>query len=482
MGGVIRVLLVVLSWCVLVAPAQAAFPGANGKIVYIYDDFEIETAQVCTIPGGCITPTNGPIAREPAWSPDGQMIAAWDEISDNLFTTNEDNTSGHLVHSSAYGPSWSPQARGKIVFEAPLATINVDGTGYAPLTTNGSDGSPDWSPDGSQIAFTRLVGGNREIFLISPDTGQETRLTTTAAHETSPDFSPDGSRIIFSAGNQLHTIKADGTDRTPLPLAGTRPSWSPDGQQIVYEVEQSGFSDIYTADADGTDPVQRTFTGVFDAASDPDWQPLPVNTPSSHVRPAGASPFRVSLVPAFNECSTGNRTHGPPLAFPSCAPPQPGSSTLTVGVGDGSPALSRSVGFVRIAVWPGTPGGVDDTDARVQFSLTNVMRASDLSEYTGELRASAMVRLTDRESPVAQTTVDFPFEWDVPCVPTAATLDKSTCSVTTTLDSITPGAAGEGKRAVWGLDKVRVHDGGPDEDADTTADNSLFAVQGVFVP
>jgi hypothetical protein len=32
------------------------------------------------------------------------------------------------------------------------------------------------------------------------------------------------------------------------------------------------------------------------------------------------------------------------------------------------------------------------------------------------------------------------------------------------------------------MDQVKVYDGGPDEDADTSADNSLFAVQGVFVP
>jgi hypothetical protein len=92
------------------------------------------------------------------------------------------------------------------------------------------------------------------------------------------------------------------------------------------------------------------------------------------------------------------------------------------------------------------------------------------------------VRLTDRQGTVAQTTVGFPLEFDVPCTPTAATLDKSLCDVATTLDAVTPGAAAEGTRAVWALDQVRVYDGGPDEDTDTTADNSLFMTQGVFVP
>jgi len=52
----------------------------------------------------------------------------------------------------------------------------------------------------------------------------------------------------------------------------------------------------------------------------------------------------------------------------------------------------------------------------------------------------------------------------------------------TDLDAVLPGATPEGTRAIWQLDQVKVYDGGPDEDADTEGDNSLFAVQGVFVP
>jgi hypothetical protein len=53
--------------------------------------------------------------------------------------------------------------------------------------------------------------------------------------------------------------------------------------------------------------------------------------------------------------------------------------------------------------------------------------------------------------------------------------------VNTSADAVLPGAIQEGTRMIWALDRVRVYDGGPDGDADT-ADNSLFATQGVFVP
>ena len=64
------------------------------------------------------------------------------------------------------------------------------------------------------------------------------------------------------------------------------------------------------------------------------------------------------------------------------------------------------------------------------------------------------------------------------------TIDKSLCELTTTLDTRSwPGAAAEGDaRGLGASTQLKVFDGGPDEDADTTADNLLFAVQGVFVP
>ena len=45
-----------------------------------------------------------------------------------------------------------------------------------------------------------------------------------------------------------------------------------------------------------------------------------------------------------------------------------------------------------------------------------------------------------------------------------------------------PGAAPEGRRAIWQLGRVAVYDGGSDGDADTPAGDTLFATQGVFIP
>ena len=169
---------------------------------------------------------------------------------------------------------------------------------------------------------------------------------------------------------------------TNSPADDVAPAWSPDGTKIALSSTPSGQdSEIYTMNADGTGVNQLTDNTTNDHS--PDWQP--VQRP--HVRPKGATPFRVPLVPAYAQCTAPNRTHGPPLAFPSCNPPAPGSSRLTIGVGDGSPAFARGSGFVRMDVIVGAPGPPDDSDVNIRVNLTNVMRASDLSEYTGELRA-----------------------------------------------------------------------------------------------
>ena len=58
-------------------------------------------------------------------------------------------------------------------------------------------------------------------------------------------------------------------------------------------------------------------------------------------RPKGASPLRVSLVPAYKSCSAPNRSHGAPLSFPSCNPPDLESQFLTVGTPDSNGKASE---------------------------------------------------------------------------------------------------------------------------------------------
>ena len=48
--------------------------------------------------------------------------------------------------------------------------------------------------------------------------------------------------------------------------------------------------------------------------------------------------------------------------------------------------------------------------------------------------------------------------------------------------AVFPGSVKRLKRTIWALDDVRILDGGGDGDGDTTADNTVFARPGVFIP
>ena len=207
-----------------------------------------------------------------------------------------------------------------------------------------------------------------------------------------------------------------------------------------------------------------------------------------YARPAGASPLRVSLVPAYRACSAPDREHGPPLAFGSCNPPELRSDHLTVGTPDANGNAVASVGMMKFGVFPGNPStGADEADVNVTFSVTDVRRSSDEADYTGQLQAVATVRITDRDNELTPgggddpaTVSDFPFPATVPCVATPAAAG-ATCELNTTLDALVPGAVKEQDRSIWQMEAIQVFDGGSDGLA-STSPNTLFARQGIFIP
>jgi uncharacterized repeat protein (TIGR01451 family) len=206
-------------------------------------------------------------------------------------------------------------------------------------------------------------------------------------------------------------------------------------------------------------------------------------------RPKGATPMRASLVPAYNSCTAPNRTHGPPLAFPSCSPPAQSSGSLTVGTSDANGQPANSVGSVRFDVMPGILSSpLDEADVGVSLNITDVRRKADLLDYTGNVQGGFNLRITDRWNNVPAgggttpaTVVDIPFPLGANCSVTPDPTIGSTCSLATTIDAIVPNAVKEGQRAVWEIGQLTVSDGGPDGNVGT-APNTLFARQGVFVP
>jgi dienelactone hydrolase len=212
--------------------------------------------------------------------------------------------------------------------------------------------------------------------------------------------------------------------------------------------------------------------------------------PKGYARPRAAKPTRIALVPAYRPCASANAAHGAPLSAPACNPPVPSSGNLTVGTPDANGRPVASSGYVTlndVGESPIDPQNGDQADVQINASLTDVRRGSDFSDYTGELRAVLGLRITDRNNSDGTltdeggTATDVPLAFNIPCAATSGT-EGGACGVTTTADAVLGGIATEGKRAIWEVPTIEIFDGGADGDGDTTGDNRLFAVPGVFAP
>ena len=226
-----------------------------------------------------------------------------------------------------------------------------------------------------------------------------------------------------------------------------------------------------------------------DTSDNSDTEDTLVGPGQGYPRPKSASPLRVSLVPAYRQCTGPNRTHGPPLVFPACTPPVQQSAQLTVGTPDANGQAPRSIGYARMTTITGDPGTpANEADVRMQFEITDIRRQAGLADYTGELQTNATLRMTDRFNSAgpgggssAATVVDIPFPVNATCTATADPAAGATCGYETTWNAVVPNAVVEGKRAIWAFGQLLVYDGGSDG-VISTAPNTLLATQGVFVP
>jgi len=220
---------------------------------------------------------------------------------------------------------------------------------------------------------------------------------------------------------------------------------------------------------------------------------------ATHPRPKGATPLYASLVPAYAACTAPNRTHGPPLAFPSCNPPVQTSTAVTVGSPDAGGGAANSVGFVKLSVKVGLAGPPDDSDVNITSSISDVRckagttacgagNAADGADYTGELQGNATIRISDHWNAVAPgggtdaaTVIDIPFPVTTTCATTADTAIGGLCTVTTSANTVVPGAVKDAKRAIVEVGQITITDGGADG-LNGTSPNTLFETQGIFIP
>src|SRR2546426_10462195 len=170
-------------------------------------------------------------------------------------------------------PDWSPDGT-KIAFMSNVGTsswviyvMNADCTGLKQVTQGpGEDGGPRWSPDSKKIAFTSNRTGHAGVYMMNADGSQLIRLTSSPKDTSfnSPDWSPDGTKLLYlhslPHSGEIWIMNAEGSAQTKLMDAygfGDGPVWQPRSSTFLSRSLGSNARKAGHSPAASSPPIER---------------------------------------------------------------------------------------------------------------------------------------------------------------------------------------------------------------------------------
>jgi Tol biopolymer transport system component len=276
------------------APAQAAFPGVPGQIVYSKN---VSSEEGTT--GGLVThsprrqggshPITDDIDDEsPSFSADGRTIAfsgnrelpAPGNYAIHIYVMNADGSGVRALTSGASfdrNPSFSPNGQ-QVVFDRStlldprpqIFIVNIDGTGLRQLTEGSKNYDPVFAPSGKWIAFVSdrdhdVKTDRSDILSMRADGTKQKVLIDGPYNESEPDISPDGRKVAFVSnrrqGSHIYVAKSNGRgvraltqghDSCHYTACFFNPAWAPDGKHIALLSLRRYSSDVEVMRSNGT--------------------------------------------------------------------------------------------------------------------------------------------------------------------------------------------------------------------------------------
>jgi Tol biopolymer transport system component len=240
------------------AESSAAKPGCNGLIAFASNRAQDAQAEIYAIaPDGSRTDVSRSIGADtnPQPSPDGRKVAfglADASAAVSLAVANEDGSDRRILSRAVSTVSWAPDSRHLATSEnlggrSTAVVFDVE-TGVA--TPLGPGASPQWSPDGSTIAFADYATDAQGVVSVERPDGSG-RKELGPGHN--PIWSPDGVRLVAATTPYSSEILATSGGQ-PIELPSfIALAWTSGGSRVV-GVSLGGESTLESIAPDGADP------------------------------------------------------------------------------------------------------------------------------------------------------------------------------------------------------------------------------------
>ena len=251
--------------------------GGVGQIAYASDRSGKPQIHLVNIDGTVDTPLTEleEGACQPAWTPSGKQLvftspcradqqqylgsSLW-LIDVDLVGTASEPQQLNTAPGGDFDPAWSPDGE-VIAFSSvrdgrpQIYVMELNGAQLQNLTGDlAHDREPAWSPIGTQLVFTSSRAESTDIWIMPEEGGTEQRFSRGGDRDdTHPDWSHDGLLVIFERsisglprlvvapfdeGGVFDSLVCPEGDRSVQPMS--EPDWSPDDQWIVFETWPDG--------------------------------------------------------------------------------------------------------------------------------------------------------------------------------------------------------------------------------------------------